>query len=229
MRLFVVSDIHGYAGVLKSTLDNAGFDPADRDHLLVCCGDLFDRGAENLEVLRFFERLDRKVMIMGNHEERLIQIINSKRLAEHDAISGVFVALREFFGEQTIDPERKTVVFSGRDDMIGRIRRLVGDMRDYYETEHYIFVHGWLPNADGAVLPDWRNASVHQWSDSRKTWWNKGRELSGMKEQKTVICGHYPTPDAGILYGEGFIALDAGTDISKQINVLVLEDNLMER
>ena len=55
---------------------------------------------------------------------------------------------------------------------------------------------------------------------------------------KTLICGHMPTflagshdparadDDAGIFYGNGMIAIDAGTRDTHRVNVLVLEETL---
>ena len=71
LDLFVVSDIHGHYTLLKESLDMAGFNSEDPDHLLVCCGDYFDRGSENVQVLKFLERLKNKVLLRGNHEDML--------------------------------------------------------------------------------------------------------------------------------------------------------------
>ena len=56
-KLFVVSDIHGHYTELKAALDRAGFDRNDPAHLLICCGDYFDRGSENAQVLWFAWRI----------------------------------------------------------------------------------------------------------------------------------------------------------------------------
>lgn len=53
--------------------------------------------------------------------------------------------------------------------------------------------------------------------------------MLGNTEQKTIVCGHYPTRDAEIYYGDTFIAIDAGTDTNKKVNVLVLEDYLIDK
>ena len=102
MKLFVVSDIHGHATLLKDALNNAGYDKENNNHLLICCGDLFDRGTENLEVLKFFERIDRKIMIKGNHEERMLEILESGWLGDHDFMNGTTETIREFFGKYSI-------------------------------------------------------------------------------------------------------------------------------
>ncbi len=227
MKLFVVSDVHGYAGLLKEALQKAGYDPKDDHHLLICCGDLFDRGTENMEVLKFFENTERKVMIKGNHEERLLEILDTGHLGQHDVMNGTIETIREFFGKYSVMNLYDPIDFSGKTGMIRRLSDLIGEMRDYYETEHYIFVHGWLPNEGKTVLSDWRHASERQWSTGRWTRWTKGCEMSGNKEHKTIVCGHYPTLDSEIYYGDGFISIDAGTSTEKKINVLVIDDSLL--
>ena len=75
-KMFVVSDVHGHYTLLREALDRAGFDKDNEDHLLICCGDYFDRGNENVEVLRFFERLQHKVLLRGNHGPTVETIAN---------------------------------------------------------------------------------------------------------------------------------------------------------
>lgn len=227
MKLFVVSDIHGHARLLKEALENAGYDPGNDNHFLICCGDLFDRGTENYEVLKTFERIKRKVIIKGNHEERLLEILDIGRLGEHDFLNGTIETIHEFFGKNSVINLYDPIDFSGKTGMIRRLSDFIGETQDYYETEHYIFVHGWLPNDHGSIVSNWRNASERQWRNSRWTWWTKGCEMPGNTESKTIVCGHYPTRDSKIHYGEGFIAIDAGAALNKRINVLTIDDNLL--
>ena len=70
-KLFVVSDIHGHCTLLQEALAGAGYDRNCEDHWLLGCGDYFDRGTENAEVLRFLERVPRKILIRGNHDRFL--------------------------------------------------------------------------------------------------------------------------------------------------------------
>ena len=79
-KMFVVSDVHGHYTLLREALDRAGFDKDNEDHLLICCGDYFDRGNENVEVLRFFERLQHKVLLRGNHEDLLLKLLQTGKV-----------------------------------------------------------------------------------------------------------------------------------------------------
>ena len=70
----------------------------------------------------------------------------------------------------------------------------------FEDTEHYIFVHGWIPctpislsstEKEYVPVPDWRNAGKEQWDKAR---WINGMEAAhaGIIESgKTIVCGHW--------------------------------------
>jgi serine/threonine protein phosphatase 1 len=234
-KLFVVSDIHGYYTLLMAALDHAGFDKDNENHLLICCGDYFDRGDENLEVLKFFERLKHKVLLRGNHEDMLLKLLHTGKLQRHHYINGTMRTLKNFFGNHFVDPADDTIDFSGKTRMVDRISEFIEETVDYYETENYVFVHGWLPeNAETAETR--KNATREDWEKARWVKWTQQYDGKSPIMGKTIVCGHMPTffankfdpartgDDAGIFYGNGLVAIDAGTYDSKQVNVLVLED-----
>lgn len=69
-RLIVIGDIHGCAKTLESLWKKLAV--ADKD-LVVFCGDYFDRGPRNGEVLQFLVEVSRKpnmIFLEGNHEKR---------------------------------------------------------------------------------------------------------------------------------------------------------------
>ena len=234
-KLFVVSDIHGHCTLLKNALAKAGFDKDDPNHLLICCGDYFDRGDENMQVLRFFERLPHKVLLRGNHEDMLLKLFQTGKLQQHHYINGTMRTLENFFGKYAIDPVDDTIDFSGKTRIVDRICEFIENTVDYYETENYVFVHGWLP--ENALSQEARQqATAEDWAKARWVKWNE--RYIGLRplEDKTLICGHLPTFCANsfdrnrgknccdIFYGNGIVAIDAGTAETQKINVLVLED-----
>lgn len=230
-KLFVVSDVHGHCSLLKEALEEAGFDHNNADHLLVCCGDYFDRGNENVQVLQFFERLQHKVLLRGNHEDMLLKLLQTGRLLPHHYINGTFSTLKNFFGKYSIDPTNDAIDFSGKTRIVDRVCEFIEETVDYYETEHYVFVHGWLPQ--NALTPQQRQkASAESWAKARWIKWTDRYDGTRPLPDKTLICGHMPTffvpgrgqKDSDIFYGNGFIAIDAGTADTKRVNVLVLEE-----
>ena len=227
MRLFAVSDVHGNATALKAALDEAGYNPSDENHLLISCGDNFDRGNENVEVLKFLERIDRKILIEGNHEHRLRDILNGAPIVEHDYHNGTVNTLRDFFGEYSVEGEGVPVDFSGKSRTVDRLLEFIGETRYYFETEKYVFLHGWLPNNGSRIIKNWRSAPDEYWYRGMWTWWIKGIPMEGNNEEKTIVCGHYPSPDGKIYEGNCFFAIDSATYSTNRVNVFTVEDELL--
>lgn len=234
-KLFVISDIHGHCTLLKEALDQAGFDKDNEDHLLICCGDYFDRGDENMQVMKFFERLKCKVLLRGNHEDMLLKLLQTGKVLPHHYINGTMSTLQNIFGKYFVDPINDTIDFSGKTRIVDRICEFIEETVNYYETEHYIFVHGWLPESTGTMAAR-AEASDEMWEKARWMKWTEMYTGERPLKDKILICGHVPTfyankfdksrnkKDCAIFYGNGIIAIDAGTFDTKQVNVLVLEE-----
>lgn len=237
-KIFVVSDVHGHCTLLKEALNTAGFDKGNNEHLLICCGDYFDRGNENVKVLKFFERIENKILLRGNHEDLLLKLLQTGKIHPHNYINGTMQTLEDFFGKYFIDPVDDTIDFSGKNRTVDRLCGFISETIDFYETENHVFIHGWLP--ENCTTPEeMKNASQEAWIEARKTRWTIKYNGKKPLENKTLIVGHMPTfyadkfdssrPEncADIFYGEKLIAIDAGTADTKQVNVLVIEDNLI--
>ena len=235
-KIFVVSDIHGHYTLLKQALDNAGYDPQNENHFLVCCGDYFDRGKENVEVLKYFERLQNCALLRGNHEDLLLELFECGKFKPHNYINGTMTTLENFFGKYSIDPVDDSIDFSGQNRTVDRICDFINSTLNYFETENYVFVHGWVPqnciNSD-----DLKAASNEEWKKARWIKWTDMYEGIKPLTNKTLVCGHMPTfyakffdanrgSSSEIFYGNGLIAIDAGTYDSKRVNVLVIEDDI---
>lgn len=234
-NLFVVSDIHGHFTLFKEALHKAGFDKENPNHLLVCCGDYFDRGEENVEVLKYFEQLKHKILLRGNHEDLLLNLFQTGKLEKHNYINGTMSTLKNFFGKYSIDPLDDSIDFSGKNRTVDRLCEFMNETLDYYETENYVFVHGWLPG-NCVTSESLKDVTEDAWKEARKTRWTAKYNGERLLQDKILICGHMPTfyadkfdstrskNDSSVFYGNGIIAIDAGTYETKQVNVLVLEE-----
>ena len=129
--------------------------------------------------------------------------------------------------------------------------KILPEMKNYYETENYIFVHGWIPcneqkymNGYSVYSPmgNWRGANERAWEKAR--WYNgmAAAKCGVIEKGKTIVCGHFRTSwghsviegkgrdDFGLTsdfspyYNDGIIALDGCTAFSKIVNCIVIED-----
>lgn len=89
-KYFVVSDIHSYFMPLKNSLWSAGFRRTNKDHILIICGDLFDRGENSLAVYEYISSLpkNRVILIRGNHELLLFELLEKKFPDAYDFSNG---------------------------------------------------------------------------------------------------------------------------------------------
>lgn len=239
-RIFAASDIHGHYTLLREALDEAGFDPENSDHLFVCCGDLFDRGNESFKVYEFVRALKNKVLICGNHDENLLQIFKRGSMSVFDIRNGVERTVTDMFGEGSIGPLGELQP-QRRAELVDELIEFIEHMSDYYESENYIFTHGWLPTEIGndgnrVLLENWRDADCFRWNSARFTEWTTLKGVNDMVPDKTIVCGHRPTrlaanidvsrshADSSIYYGKRMIAIDAGAVRSGRVNVFVTDD-----
>lgn len=86
MTYFVVSDIHSFYKSCRSALSINGFNPRNKNHTLIVCGDIFDRGEDSLGVYKFLMRIPKKrrILIRGNHEDLFMSLLNKKYPEGHD-------------------------------------------------------------------------------------------------------------------------------------------------
>lgn len=232
MKLFVVSDVHGFYTEMKRALDEAGFDPQNENHWLISCGDNFDRGPDNEKVLEYLWSLPRTVLVRGNHEDLLEECCKREVAFLHDHHNGTYDTIHELGGNDSVFAEccRRTTA---------RIGLFLDSMVDYFETKNYVFAHGYLP-----IRKDWRNASDYEWGRAR--WLNGMSEVTRKSRRidKCVVVGHWHTSwgrsmsEGKSEFGEGadfspyyhgdyLIAIDACTAYSRRVNCLVLEDEFI--
>ncbi|MBQ8425479.1 MAG: metallophosphoesterase [Clostridia bacterium] len=240
MKYFVSSDIHGYFDLWQDALKEKGFDINNENHKIIVCGDLFDRGRQPKEIINFILKNPEKfILIRGNHEDLMDEMIlrNSNTLAD----------LSNGTAQTIIDLCPEWLITKFELDKIAKhtgLQEVLDMCIDYYETEHYVFVHGWIPTVDGTFLydKDWRNASKVDWQMAR---WKRSYEMYVCKifePGKTIVSGHYTCsalwhetqPDKYDKFGkneyfepfisENVIGLDACTAYSKKVNVVVIED-----
>lgn len=248
-KLFVASDIHGFFTEFKESLDLAGFDPNNENHWFIGCGDYLDRGLEPMKTIQYIMSLPRKVLVRGNHEDLLMELISRGTPYSNDFSNGTAQTLAD------LAPFSRNIVDMCK-EAYHNFKELHFSTVPYFETKNYIFVHSWIPvkclddlpahytkKRKFEFNPDWRNASSKEFVQAR---WGNPFEMAkqGLFPDKTVVFGHWHCStgwaqaegrdefgkDAKFdpFYGDGFIAIDACTAYSRTVNVVTIEDEFLE-
>lgn len=253
MKLFVTSDLHSFFTPFKKALDKNGFEPNNPEHLLICCGDVFDRGNESYEIFNYLNSLTNVVLIRGNHEDLLEEMLRRGYGEKHDVKNGTVWTVCQLADATNVKTKSTYEVCKAVGDLI---EPFLDKFVNYYESANYIFVHSFIPcnvhyhgsgtampwylnNKTYEYMPDWREANDVEWEEAR---WGNPFKLAdtGLNQTgKTVVFGHWGTYEARPanyegedlfkpFYGQGYVGLDATTALSGEVNVIVLEDDLLD-
>lgn len=240
MKYFVSGDIHGFYDEWQNALKDKGFNLDNPEHKIILCGDLFDRGSQPKEIIDFvLKHKDKVILIRGNHEDLMEQMIERNSSDYGDLCNGTSQTIVDLYPEWQISEfDLKKIAKETR------LQEVLDMCVDYYETKHYIFVHGWIPIIENCYLYD------SEWRTARKERWEKVRWINPVEmfryeiyePNKTIVCGHWhcsalwheQNPDEYEEFGDkanfepfitkNMIAIDACTTYSHKVNVVVLED-----
>lgn len=250
MRYYVLADVHGYYTKMINKLTEVGFFDDKEPHKLILCGDMMDRGKEACKMQEFMYKLlleDKLIFIRGNHEDLMVKMLAEFPERMDDMLEGYTYhnSNRTFDTAVQLAKMGKAAIRNKPDEFIRRVKNsafykyLIPASINYFETPHYIFVHGWIPREGAAYNPCWRAASDAEWSRAR---WHNGIEcamiLDITEPNKTIVCGHWHTSYGHYYFGDPpkqqgnytpfcrdtIIALDGCTALSGIVNCIVLED-----
>ena len=251
---FVVSDVHSHLFALQKALAEKGFDPNNNEHILISCGDLFDRGPDSLELLNYIMSLPNKILIRGNHDSLLETLCMRGFPYSHDKHNGTVRTVQDISGKQS--------AYDFQDACAITYNKLAGYREllvNYFETQNYIFVHSWIPTYveyTGKMKPwyqegkthsfcdGWRYAIDNEWEDAM--WGNPFilAEQDLNKTGKTIVFGHWHCSAGHKMLGncndefnyaiwepcyfKNTIGIDRCTAHTGEVNVLVLEDDFLD-
>lgn len=212
MKIFVASDIHSFFTAFKKELDKKGFEANNPEHLLVICGDVFDRGPESKEVYEYLNSLTNVVLVKGNHELLMEEVWQRGHCERRDISNGTLRTIADMFEEMVAYDTHDCIKMSQK-----VLEPFFAKYVNYFETKKYIFVHGWIPcetfggadkpwylqKRDFKYNPDWRNCNDVEWQGAM---WingiNAGYIHKILEPGKTIVCGHWHCS-----YGHYFKAL----------------------
>ncbi len=260
MKYYVVADVHGFYSELITALTEKGFFEDKSPHKLIICGDLFDRGKEAVKLQEFIMDLmnkDKVILIRGNHEDLTVEFVQNihKWLTTavyytHHGSNGTVATVMQLTGMDIMEAINMPEKCAVRMENSPFFEKILPAMKNYFETDNYIIVHGWIPcealgyggNATTFLYrKNWREVGAADWNYAR---WYNGMEAARqgvIEPNKTIVCGHWHCSYGhakieGIgeahgenanyypYYGKGVIAIDACTALSHKVNCIVIED-----
>ena len=167
MRYYVAADIHGFFTPFQKALKDAGYFEDDGEKKIIICGDLFDRGAEAERMQNFVLEMlksDQIILIRGNHEDLFCDLVTKDRgmPCYYHVHNGTYQTALDLTGFDIGMAGVRHFDFAEAGRRTPYYTEIIPSMLDYYETEHFVFVHGWIPcHQEGrlriSIDEDWRN------------------------------------------------------------------------
>jgi serine/threonine protein phosphatase 1 len=178
-RLFAIGDIHGCSTALRTLID--AIDPHP-ENTLVMLGDFIDCGPDSKGVVEQLIALSdrcRLICLMGNHEEMLLNALESRSEFRYWLKLGGQQTLRSY------SPHSLDLEVIPADHI-----RFIRDCRDFFEIDTHIFVHAnYDPesplNRTSGTKQRWEHLDVHR--------------LRPHYSGKTIVVGHTPQVGGEIL------------------------------
>ena len=214
---FAISDIHGFYYPMHRSLYKAGFRKTNPDHILIVCGDIFDRGPDSVKVYNFLKSLprDRRILIRGNHEFLLRDLIARGYPKGHDYHNGTMDTVSQFIDAFGGEDSSELLTHREQCELFKELSEPILDWIfsdewvNYYEIDKYIFVHSWIPVDTHTTWPlyelnyyggftymeNWRELSDSVWEAA--TWGCPIQMFAyGLYPKgKTMVCGHLTAAD----------------------------------
>ena len=175
-RILAVSDVHGEHDKFLALLKETEYDPAS--DLLIVCGDIIDRGTQNIETIRTCQKLQQQgaILLKGNHEQFAEECIKDMILERPSESLQLWVCHNG--GSNTYD-ELINLSKSELKDLLSFIRRLPL----YFAVGDYIFVHAGVDS----------KKPIEQNKEDDLVWCEDSFYYCPAYKGKTVIFGHTPT------------------------------------
>ena len=216
-EIFTLSDPHGHYTEMINALNEAGYNENNQNHLLIVCGDLFDRGLESVSILNYLYRLtqeNKAIVIKGNHDTMFQEFLEGSDPYFNWSRNGMKNTFDDFWGRTSsfesmvVFKELGNVNYDDDkecfDAYAKRTRNHINNAYPYlldwfkslpyfYETNNYIFVHASIDTR----VDDWWHPrkEKYRYIGWEACTWDDGSFYgeSICNTKKTIVIGHFAT------------------------------------
>lgn len=212
MRYVFISDVHGEFNKMIKALEEINFNK--ETDTLVSLGDPFDRGPDSYKVLEYLLSCPNRILIWGNHDLRLRELMLGDRVGSHDYHNGVLDTMKSFCGNSALNSIDLAInIFNTDDNYKDRLLLLWQYFYECHfaiEFSDLIGTHAWIPTLmdDKRMIYDkwgflltsktyyrydenWRETDYELWVDAT---WGHSQDLFAQKifpPEKKLIIGHW--------------------------------------
>lgn len=194
-KIIAIGDVHGELDKLKTLFGKLEFAKEDT---IIFLGDYIDRGPDSKGVIDFILSLKDQcnlVLLKGNHEAFFLDTLQypQGKMAESWMLNGGVKCLNSYV------PIERWCEEDPLEKMEELHRDFFKNLQLTYETENFIFVHGYLSHE--LDLED---------QEEFLCLWGRYKDIWPHKSGKTVVCGHSIQRNGPT--NEGFkICIDTGS------------------
>ena len=206
--IYVMSDLHGCMSEFKKMLNKISF--SDNDNLYII-GDVIDRGPEPIKLLQFVMNSKNIHLIMGNHEEMMLNCLLSPYLSPEEREDMKYCPdlqmnrtlwILHNGGERTVE-EYNRLSYKDQKTIYDYLRSLKKAELVQVNGRKYALVHG---GPEKNFLKKFENRTLT--SDVLWERIDKADLDKDLVPGYELIVGHTPTANYGAEYAEKIIAAD---------------------
>lgn len=248
MKYFVFADPHGDYEALLSVLNEKGYDKTNPQHQLIGLGDYFGRAAQSntdcVDIWKYLtnsDHINKPICLRGNHESILIDAIKRAKLTITDIRNGEHNTFASFINKYPAEIAYDSIYQYEAAKKMSECNFLswLESLPWYYETDHYIFTHGFVPLSYFSEDKPLDSFDDYDWD--RMSWANTPEVLASldnieMEKIKNIIFGHWTSSDlvnkfiapcdhyGDIFIYKKFIGIDYTTVLTHRVGCIVVED-----
>jgi len=172
---YIISDIHGEYDLFITLLKKIEFNKNDK---MIICGDIIDKGAHSIKLLKFIRKQENMIFLMGNHEYEFLKYYNKimEEVADEFDSNQVLSEINDYFPNETYKLSWNDLYW-------------LEECGYFYETDDFICVHAGVKLNKYKEVENLNDTDINYFVYDRKL----KEETCVINNSKCVFYGHTPT------------------------------------